>query len=72
MCFNSSSSLVETLTDIDGVPLSVIKCDSTWRKAFGADLVGFYVEANYYYFILFFLMLVISVQPQLQYIEQVL
>lgn len=49
MYFNSSSSLVETLTDINGVPLGVIKCDSTWRKAFGADLVGFYAEANYFF-----------------------
>lgn len=67
-----------TLTEIHGVPLGVIKCDLTWGKAFRVDLVGFYAEVNYYlcsiFCFFFFLleMMVISLQPQLQYIEQVL
>lgn len=42
-----------TLTEIDGAPLSVIRCDLTWGKAFGADLVIFYAETNYYFYTIF-------------------
>lgn len=63
------------LTEISGVPLRVVKYESTWGKALGAGLVFSILQLNIVFtdsLFHYFELIVISIQPQLQYIAQYL